>query len=155
MQEATKGARREGLKELLYADNLVLMAESEEEAEEKFSAWKREMERRGMRVNIEKTKVVMSVEEPRIRMESGRYPCGCCGRGVGENFVWCAGCERWCHQRCSGVRDVRRVGVGFRCPTCVGGGRKEMNVREVRMGESSVEVVDSFCYLGNVVRCEG
>ncbi len=29
-QEATKGARREGLKELLYADDLVLMAESEE-----------------------------------------------------------------------------------------------------------------------------
>ncbi len=31
MQEATKEARREGLKELLYVDDLVLMAESEEE----------------------------------------------------------------------------------------------------------------------------
>ncbi len=30
MQEATKEARREGLKELLYADDLELMAESEE-----------------------------------------------------------------------------------------------------------------------------
>ncbi len=151
MQEAAKEARREGLKELLYADDLVLFAESEKEAVEKFRTWKREMERRGLRVNIEKTKVVKSGEELRIRMESGRYPCGCCGRGVGENSVWCAGCERWSHQRCSGVRDIRRVGVGFHCPTCVGGGRREEDVRQVRMGESPVEVVDSFCYLGDVI----
>ncbi len=38
MQEATKEAGREGLKELLYADDLVLMAESEEEVVEKFRA---------------------------------------------------------------------------------------------------------------------
>ncbi len=42
---------------------------------------------------MEKTKVVISGEEP-IRMESGRYPCECCGRGVEENSMWCAGCER-------------------------------------------------------------
>ncbi len=41
MQEATKEARGEGLKELLYVNDLVLMAESEEEAVEKFRAWKR------------------------------------------------------------------------------------------------------------------
>ncbi len=34
MQEDTKEARREGLKELLYVDDLVLMAESEEEEED-------------------------------------------------------------------------------------------------------------------------
>ncbi len=30
-----------------------------------------------------------------------------------------------------------------------------MKVRQVRMSDASVEVVDSFCYLGDVVRCEG
>ncbi len=114
-----KETRREGLKELLYADDLVLMAESEEEAAEKFRVWKRRMKRRDLRVNMEKTKVVISGEEPRIRMESGRYPCGCCRGGVGENSVWCAGCEQWCHQRCLGVRHVRRADVGFRCVTCI------------------------------------
>ncbi len=87
MQEATKEARREGLKELLYAYHLVLMVESEEETVEKFKAWKRGMERRGLRVKMEKTMDVVSGEEPMIRMESGKYPCGCCGRGVGENSV--------------------------------------------------------------------
>ncbi len=38
MQEATKEVRREGLKELLYANDLVLMAESEEKAVKKFRA---------------------------------------------------------------------------------------------------------------------
>ncbi len=30
-----------------------------------------------------------------------------------------------------------------------------VDVRQVQMGEASVEVVDSFCYLGDVIRCEG
>ncbi len=67
MQEAMKEAGREGLKELLYADDLVLIPESEE-AVEKFRERKRGMERRGMRVNMEKTKVVISGEEPMIRI---------------------------------------------------------------------------------------
>ncbi len=68
MQEATKEARREGLKELLYADDLVLLAESEDEAVEKFNACKWGMEKRGLRVNMEKMKVMISGEEPMIRM---------------------------------------------------------------------------------------
>ncbi len=32
---------------------------------------------------------------------------------------------------------------------------KREDVRQVQMGESPVEVVDSFCFLGNVIRCEG
>ncbi len=32
---------------------------------------------------------------------------------------------------------------------------REVDVKQVRMGEALVEVVDSFCYLGDVIRCEG
>ncbi len=70
MQEATRGPERESLKELLYVDDLVLMAELEETV--KSSAWKRGMARRGLRVNMEKTKVMISGGEPVIRMETGR-----------------------------------------------------------------------------------
>ena len=52
MQEATKEERGENLKELLYADDLVLMAETEEEVVERFSAWKRGIEKRGLKVNM-------------------------------------------------------------------------------------------------------
>ncbi len=104
---------------------------------------------------MKKMKVMISGEEPMIRMEGGRYLCRCCGRGVGEKSVWHAGCEWWCHQRCSGPRDVRRAGVGFRYPMCGGGGQREVDVRHVRMGEAPAEVVGSYCYFGDVVRCAG
>ncbi len=69
--------------------------------------------------------------------------------------MWCARCERRCHQRCSGIRDVLRVGVDLCCPTCVGEGQREVDVRQVQMREVPVKVVDSFCYFGDVVWCEG
>jgi hypothetical protein len=47
---------REGLPwELLYADDLVLLAESEEKLIEKFRHWKDGMKAKGLGVNIEKT----------------------------------------------------------------------------------------------------
>ena len=79
MQEATREIGLEGIKELLYADDLVIMADSEEELVERFEAWKNGMEKRGLKVNTDKTKVMISGNMPVERMERGRYPCGCCG----------------------------------------------------------------------------
>ena len=59
MQEATRAARGEGLWDLLYTDDLVITAKSEEEAVRKFSVWKREKETRGLKVNINKTKLMV------------------------------------------------------------------------------------------------
>src|ERR1700755_633505 len=44
--------------ELLYADDLALMAESEEELIEKIRPWKDGMEEKGLTVNVTKTKVL-------------------------------------------------------------------------------------------------
>jgi len=43
---------------LLYADDFVLMAESEELLMEKLRKWKKGMEAKGLRVNAGKTKVM-------------------------------------------------------------------------------------------------
>ena len=52
---------REGLLwELLYADNLVLMAESIEELKWKVLWWKECMQAKGLKMNIGKTKVMVS-----------------------------------------------------------------------------------------------
>lgn len=52
---------RKGLPwELLYADDLVLMAENLEELESLYDKWKRGVEEKGLRVNIGKTKVMIS-----------------------------------------------------------------------------------------------
>ncbi len=81
MQKAMKEVRRKELKELLSADDLMLMAESEEEAA-KFSSWNKGMERIGLRVNMKKTNVMIRGEVLMIRIQSGRHQCEYCG-GVG------------------------------------------------------------------------
>ena len=59
MLEALSREFREGLPmELLYADDLVLIAESKELLLEKLRKWKNGMEVRGFRVNAGKTKVM-------------------------------------------------------------------------------------------------
>ena len=47
-----------------------------------------------------------------------KYPCGVCDKGVGANSVWCEGCQKWCHKRCSGLKSLKGAGEGFECPTC-------------------------------------
>ena len=42
--------------ELLYADDLVIIAESEESLMEKLGKWKEELEMKGLKVNVGKTK---------------------------------------------------------------------------------------------------
>src|SRR5580692_7881336 len=57
--EALSRVFREGLPwELLYADDLALMADSEEKLLEKLKRWKQGLEDKGLRVNIGKTKVI-------------------------------------------------------------------------------------------------
>ena len=45
--------------ELLYSDDLVLMADSEELLIEKIKKWKAGMEDKGLRVNMGRTKVML------------------------------------------------------------------------------------------------
>ena len=48
--------------ELLYADDLAVIAETEEELIKRLNKWKDNVESKGMRVNMNKTKVMISGE---------------------------------------------------------------------------------------------
>jgi len=43
-----------------------------------------------MRVNVNKTKVMISREHQKLVQKAVRWLCGVCGRGVGSNSVQCA-----------------------------------------------------------------
>ena len=92
--------------ELLYADDLVLVAETEELLMEKLRKWKKGMELKGLRVNIGKTKVMRCQVRIGQAEESGKYPCGVCRQGVGDNSIECIACHKWIHKRCSVVSQV-------------------------------------------------
>ena len=154
MQEATREERR-GLWELLYADDLVITAESEEDAINRFNSWKESLEKRGLKINIEKTKVMVTGRAPVVRWNTGRFPCSCCGRGVGSNSVLCTGCSRWCHLRCSGLRSINEREENYRCPKCEGEGRIQRTDEDaVETNGGRIQIVDRFCYLGEMLSCE-
>ena len=72
--------------ELLYADDLAVIAETEEELIKRFNEWKDNMESKGMRVNMNKTKVI-SGERQKVMQKAVRWPCGVCSKGVGSNSL--------------------------------------------------------------------
>ena len=47
---------------------------------------------RGMKVNLEKTKMMVMGDDVENVIQVGSYPCGVCGRGVGANSVLCKTC---------------------------------------------------------------
>ena len=70
--EALSREFREGLPmELLYADDLVLVAETEELLMEKLRKWNRGMELKSLRVNIGKTKVMRC----QVRIDQAEESC--------------------------------------------------------------------------------
>ena len=68
----SKGRITMGTWELLYADDLVLVAQSKEELREKVLQWKECMELKGLKVNIEKTKVMRSGKSGGEIVKTGR-----------------------------------------------------------------------------------
>ena len=102
--------------ELLYADDLMISAESMEELLVKVQTWKTEMEKKGLHVNMGKTKIMESGINLDVLKKSGRYPCGVCQSGVGScNAIFCGGCKRWVHKKCSGIKGPLRPDPEFRC----------------------------------------
>ena len=114
--------------------------------EQKFLDWKTSLEKIGMKVNIGKTKVMVSGKRSVI-IRSGQYPCGVCGRGVGQNSILCISCQYWCHGRCSGLRAVR-ADPNIRCPACTGQVAQGVEDDDaLRLDGDTMEKVREFCYL--------
>ena len=158
--EALSREFREGLPmELLYADDLVLMAESEELLLEKLRKWKHGMEAKGLRVNAGKT-TVMQCRVSRVQSEdSGKHPCGVCRKGVGDNSIRCVECLRWVHKRCSGISGKLKNIVDFHCRRCLEGENglfQSVLLKEVVIEPNvKLECVPKFCYLGDTLGAGG
>ena len=57
-----------------------------------------------MRVNMNKTKVMISGERQKVRQKAVRWPCGVCSKGVGSNSLQCTSCQKWVHKKRSGIK---------------------------------------------------
>ena len=149
----TESARQGLMNEMLYADDLVLMSETMEGLRDRFWRWKEAFESKGLKVNLGKTKVMVSGMEREL-LVSKIDPCGMCGKRVGANSVLCVRCGKWIHGRCTKMKRVTpRLGRDFVCRKCergVGG-----MVEQVEKLCEEVETVKEFSYLGDRVDVSG
>ena len=74
-----------------YADDLVIVADSLEECVRRLLIWKEAMEKKGLRVNAGKTKVMVCGTALDLLQSSGEYLCAVCRTGVGNNSIHCNG----------------------------------------------------------------
>jgi len=90
--------------ELLYADDLVVIAETEDDPIKRLNEWKNNVENRGIRVNMNKTKIMISGERQNITQKAVGWPRDVCGREVGNNSIQCTSCQKWLHRKCSYIK---------------------------------------------------
>ena len=88
----------------IYVDDLVIIADSLELCIRRLLIWKEVMEKKRLRVNAEKTKVMFCDTGLDLLRSSCEYPCAVCRTGVGNNIIYCNGCKLWVHKKCSGLQ---------------------------------------------------
>jgi len=142
--------------ELLCADDLAVIAETEEELIGRLNVWKENVESGGVVVGVGKTRVVVSGECRRVARRVVEWPCGVCGEGVGGDSLQCTSCQKWVHGRCSGMGgSMLRVARSFVCRGCVGP-VTSAGCTGVDVGASAgLKLVDRFCYLGGMLGAVG
>ena len=139
----TEHAREGLLNKILYADDMVLMSESLEDSRKRFQRWRRALEGKGLKVNVGKTKIMLSGTEGEIT-SSKIDPCGVCGKRVGSNAVCCTQYMKWIHGRCTKMKKVTCSSArAFVCRRCTDVGDGTEKPVEVLCDE--VETVKGFC----------
>ena len=93
------------MNEILYVDDLVLMSDRIENLKKKFLKWKETFERKGLNVNLKKTKVMVSSLRGEV-LQSKVDPCAKCSKRVMANSVRCTKCGKWVHNRCMKMKWV-------------------------------------------------
>ena len=106
----------------VYADDLVIIADPLEECVRRLLIWKEAIEKKGLRVNARKTKVMICGTGLDLLQSSSEYPCAVCRTEVGNNSIYCNGCKLWVHKKCSGLQRQMPI-PDYRCARCMGNAR--------------------------------
>ena len=144
--------------EALFADDLTLVDEERMKLRERLLEWKGAMEAKGLKINMEKTKVMEIGEEQSNSKVKPKceWPCGVCDGGVGSNSILCIKCNRWVHGRCSGIKgSLKKFDGAFICRKCMGLGVYDENSKVgegneggfVLGGGTKLEMVDESVIL--------
>ena len=147
VHEALSREFRSGLPwEDLYADDLVIIAESLEECVRRLLTWKEAMEKKGLKVHCKCRKDKdhdLQFSGLDLLQSSGKFPCTDCRTGVGSNSIFCNGCKHWVYKQCSGLKRLTKD-PDYRCTRCQGTARPldGRPQKEVQVRPDKLEVVN-------------
>ena len=136
------------MKQILYADDLVLMGETMEELKENFDEWREAFESKEMRVNLGKTKLMVSGMEEEA-LDSKIDSCGVCGTRLKSDSALCTACAKWVHARCTDWKKVLvYVNKNFVCKKCRTMVKNFKGLADENLCDG-METVSKFTYLGD------
>ena len=130
-----------------------MIADTLEECIDKLKAWKNGMENRGLRVNMNKTKFMISGAGLDVLRDSGAFPWAVCRSAKGANSISCSQCKLWVHKKCSGINGRLNVTPDYVCPRCLDQARPidGRPITQVEVDGTLLNVEASFCYLGDML----
>ena len=95
----------------------------------KLKTWKQNMEAKWLRVNMGKTKFLVSNRKFTINRERGSNHCSVCLKGVDKPAIFCVTCEYWVHVngRCGDVKrsDLKEGSPHYSCKVCTWAHRRQ------------------------------
>jgi len=101
-------------------DDLVVTPETEDDQIKRVNEWKDNTENRGMRVSMNKTKVMVNEERQKVMQKAVRRPRGVCSRGIGNNSTECTSCQKLVHRKCCDINGSKyKVMKTFVCIDCM------------------------------------
>ena len=143
------------MNKVLYAHDLVSMSESIENLKEKFLKLKETFERKELKVNLKKIKVMVSGSKGGI-LKSKPDPCAKCGKTVMANSVMWTKCGKWVHGRCAKMKRVTStLAKGFVCILCVDTKKGIVEPGKEISFFDQVDFIKGFCYFGDRLNAGG
>ena len=127
------------------------MSETIENLKKRFPKWRSALESKGLKVNLEKTKLMVCGSEGEI-IQSKIDPCG---KRVTVNLLIYAKCDQWIRERCLKLKKVTPSSAKFlvssKCNKAASGaGEVQQNVMCDKL-----ETVKQFCHLGDRLNASG
>ena len=111
-------------------------------------------ESKGMRVNLGKTKLMVSGMEEEA-FDSKIDPCGVCGTRIMSNSVLCRACGKWVHARCTEKKKVAvYLNKNFVCKKCRSMVKNFKGSADEKLCDG-VETVSKFTYLHDRLKATG
>ena len=114
--------------------------------------WRVSLLDKGLKVNAGKSKVMVGSSNMNVIVNSGKWPCGACGKAVQATPIKCTVCKKRIHKQCCAVRGNWSLVIdGFRCKRCDGTIQEADLAEDLVVDGETYGCVKTIDYLGNTL----